>query len=530
MKKITIAGINDLKNGDMKTIPVGEENKILLVKIKDKFYTLAPNCTHYGAPLEEGVLCGATIVCPWHHACFNALTGDMIEPPALDSLPLYETVIEGDSVKVILPDKLEAGRTPKMAAKDLKTDSRSFVIIGAGAAGNTAAQTLREAGFKGNITMITGENRTPYDRPNLSKAYLQGEAPAEWMPLRPAEFFREYGIDIKLNCKVKSLDIASKTVMLEDGDIINYDKVLASPGGVPRKLNVPGSALKNIFYLRSFDNTDEIIAAAKSVGSIAIIGSSFIGMETAISLKERFKVPVTVAGTENAPFEKVFGKEIGRLFMNEHEKHGINFKLGRKILQFEGTDKVKGIILDNSEKINAELVIAGIGVVPATDFITGFKLEKDNSIKVDKFFKASDDFYAAGDCASFPDPLTGSYIRIEHWRTAEQQGRTAAFNMAGIEKEYSADPFFWTVQGDLTLRYTGHAVNWDEQINWGEISSKEFISFFVKDNKVIAAAGSNRDKEMAAVQYLLRLKKLPLPESIRKKSIDILELAASLSD
>ncbi|HSR18163.1 MAG TPA: FAD-dependent oxidoreductase, partial [Ignavibacteriaceae bacterium] len=461
------------------------------------------------------------------HACFNALTGDVIEPPALDSLASYKIKIDGDLVKIILPDKIEMNRPPEMVKKDLNSDSRSFVIIGAGAAGNAAAQSLREAGFKGDITMLTGETRAPYDRPNLSKAYLQGEAPAEWMPLRPAEFFREYGIDIKLNCKVKSLDIASKTIMLEKGDKIKYDKVLAAPGGVPRKLNIPGSALKNIFYLRSFENADEIIDAAENAGSIAVIGSSFIGMETAISLKERFKVPVTVTGTENAPFEKVFGKEIGRLFMNEHEKHGINFKLGRKILQFEGTEKVKGIILDNNEKINAELVIAGIGVVPATDFITVFKLEKDNSIKVDKYFKASDDFFAAGDCASFPDPLTGSYIRIEHWRTAEQQGRTAAFNMAGIEKEYYPDPFFWTVQGDLTLRYVGHASDWDEQITLGEISSKEFITFFVKDDKVVAAAGSNKDKEMAAAQCLLRLKKFPSPSIMRKKPVDLMELASS---
>jgi len=524
LKEISIAKINDINEGEMKAFKINEELKILLIKNNGKISALGANCTHYGAPLEEGVLCGEVIICPWHHACFNAETGNLVEPPARDSLPSYQVKIDGENIIVNVPEPIKQSHIPYMTKEDVGKDKRSYVIIGGGAAGNAAAQALREADYAGKIIMITQENRVPYDRPNLSKDYLQGEAQPEWMPLRSDDFYKEYGIEIKFYSKVESIDFSTKVVLLESGERVKYDKLLLAKGGIPRKLEIEGSELKNIFYLRSFDDTDKIIVASENAKSIAVIGASFIAMETAFSLHERRKVPITIIGMEKVPFEKVFGKEIGMFFQTKHEAHGINFKLNRKPIKIEGKERAESILLDNNERINVDLVIVGVGVKPATDFIKNLHLEDDGSIKVDKYFQAAEDVFASGDIVKFPYKKMDSFIRIEHWRIAEQQGRIAGFNMAGKKVEFDDVPFFWTVQAGTSLRYVGYSAEWDEIITWGEIPSESFISFFVKDKKVHAAAGIGHDKEMAAIQCLIRNNKMPSIEKLRSKSIDLLKI------
>jgi NADPH-dependent 2,4-dienoyl-CoA reductase/sulfur reductase-like enzyme/nitrite reductase/ring-hydroxylating ferredoxin subunit len=521
-KEVSIAKVNDLNNGEMKSFPAGEENEILLTKIDGQFYAVGAHCTHYGAPLAEGVLCNGVIICPWHHACFNAKTGDLLEHPAMDSLRDYEVKIKGDEVIVKIPDQPEPGRLPEMTKKDIESDKRIFIILGGGAAGNAAAQALREAGFKGNIVMITQENRLPYDRPNLSKAYLSGEAPAEWMPLRSEDFYKECGIEVLLNKKVKEVNISNKEIITVDNEKFIYDKLLIATGGTPRKLNVPGSELKNIFYLRSFNDSDNLIQAAKAGAKVVVIGSSFIGMETASGLHER-KLDVTVISPENIPFENVFGEEIGMLFKKAHEEHGIKFKLSSKISKFEGKDKVETVVLENGERIKTDFAVVGIGVKPATDFIKGIDLQKDGSIKVNEFFQVNDSVYAVGDIAQFPDSHSGQSIRIEHWGTAEQQGRVAGFNMTGRPTQFNSSFFFWTEQAGINLKYVGYAKEWDSIYTRGDISSKEFISFFIKNGKVIAAAGNNRDKEIAAVDCLMRKGKVLSEDKLKDKSYELLK-------
>lgn len=524
-REIVVAGKNDLKDGEMKAVSA-EGAEVLLSRIEGKFYAVAAFCTHYGAPLETGLLNGDRIVCPWHHACFSAKTGNLLEPPARNALESYRVKIEGDNVIVLLPGEPAGSRLPKMAARD-KGDRRTFAILGAGAAGNAAAQAMREAGFSGRIVMITYENRSPYDRPNVSKDYLEGTAQPEWMPLRPDDFYEEHGIELLLNNKVMEADIAGKTIKFADGSTLEYDSLLLASGGVPRKLNVPGADLPGVFTLRSFDDADKIISAAGKASRVAIIGASFIGMEAAYSLRQR-KLNVTVIAPETVPFERVFGKEIGKLFQKLHEERGVKFKLNAGVKQFEGEKSLEAVLLSNGKHIEADLAVVGIGVKPATDFLRGIRREPDGSIRVDRFFRAGESVFAAGDIATHPHPHGGTALRIEHWRTAEQQGRIAALNMAGKKTAYNSVPFFWTVQAGLHLRYAGHASDWDEIIIHGEVSAQNFIAFYVKDNRVQAAAASQRDKELCAVEELLRLNKMPAADSLRNQSVGLLTMLSGI--
>ena len=484
-----------------------DETRILLARVGDRFHAVSATCTHYGGPLAEGVLCGTRVMCPWHHAVFNVVNGDMVEPPALDALTCYDVRVEGERVFVTIPEDGSDRRTPAMVQRDTAADSRQFVIIGAGAAGYAAAQTLREEGFRGNVVMITREDRAPYDRPNLSKDYLQGHAEPEWMPLRPEEFFKEHDIQLVLNKEVTLVDRRNKTIVFDGGETMEYDALLVATGGAPVRLNITGSGLKNVFLLRSFADADSIIEATSRSRRAVVVGASFIGMEAAYSLRER-GLDVTVVAPSHEPFEATLGVEIGKLFRQEHESHGVKFKLGSIVFRFEGTHNIEAVTLDNGERIEADMVVIGAGVRPVTHFLEGVELDESGAVVVDSRLHVGDKIYAAGDIASFIDARTGERLRIEHWRTAQQQGRTAACNMIGRDVEFDAVPFFWTRQFDLGLLYVGHAKSWDEIIYRGEVSSRDFLAFYVKDGRILAVAGMNRDREMAEIEEAIRLNTL----------------------
>ena len=521
-KEVTVARSGELKDGEMKQVSVNG-TEILLARIRGKYHAVGAHCTHYGAPLVEGVLSNERIVCPWHHACFNAAKGDLEEPPALDALPCYELRVENENIIVRLPDEATDRRRPTMSKRDPSADGRSFVILGGGAAGYAAAQTLREDGFQGRVLMITREERTPYDRPNLSKDYLQGHAEPEWMPLRGDEFYEEHDIEVLRGKEVARVNITEKAITFKDGDVLHYDSLLLATGGTPRRLNVPGSNLKNIFILRGFSDADEIIEAAKPPSRVVVIGASFIGMETAASLRAR-KLAVTVVAPGEVPFEKTLGPEIGGLLRQVHEAQGVEFKLGASAARFEGDGAVKRVVLDSGERIEADLVVVGVGVRPATDFLEGVELQGDGGLVVDRHMRAAEGVYAAGDIAYFPSAITNERQRIEHWRTAQQQGRVAAHNMAGREVEFDGVPFFWTRQFDVGLLYVGHAASWNEIIYQGEVPAQDFLAFYVKDDRVRAVAGMNRDRDMAAIEELMRLGRMPTPAQLRNGPTDFLEL------
>jgi len=524
-KEFTVAEVGDLKDGEMKQVAAGETN-ILLARVAGNYTAVGATCPHYGAPLVEGALSGASVICPWHHACFNITTGDIEEPPALDALARYDVKIRDGRVLVSVPEAAPDRRTPPLKGRDPE-DDRLFLIIGGGAAGYMAAQTLREDGFRGRIRMITREDRLPYDRPNLSKDYLHGHAEPEWMSLRDGEFFAEHDIEVERSREVTRVEAAARTVTFGDGATQKYDALLVATGGVPRNLSVPGADLKNVFLLRSFADADAIIEAADRASRAVVIGASFIGMEAAYSLTE-CGLSVTVVAPGSVPFEKTLGPEIGALFRRLHESHGVSFRLGASVKRLEGAGRVERVVLEDGESIAAEMVVVGIGVRPATAFLVGVPLDTDGGVIVDSHLRAVEGLYAAGDIARFPDRRTCRRVRIEHWRTAQQQGRVAAHNMAGKEVEYEGVPFFWTRQFDAGLSYVGHAESWDEIIYQGDVAGHDFLAFYVKENRVLAVAGMNRDREMAAIEELMRRDWMSTPAQLRGGRINSAELLAQL--
>ena len=509
-----IARLDELQDGEKRQVTVGETD-VLLVRHGDQVYALGAYCTHNQAPLAQGVIHDDHIVCPWHNAYFNITTGDQQEPPGLDSLPRYGVKIENNQVSVTVPQPASGKRTPEMAQFDPSIDDRTFVILGAGAAGTHAAETLRVAGYQGRIVMVTQEDQLPYDRTTLSKNYFTGKATKEKILLRSSEFYEQHHIEVQLNRTVKAVDIKTKTITFQNQETLTYDSLLIATGGKPRNLEVPGADLKNVFTLRSFADSDAILEAAQSAKQAVVIGSSFIAMEVASGLTQK-DVKVTVVSPDQLPFEKTLGKELGQLFYQVHEEKGVKFEMGRKVERLEGEGTVQTVVLDNGDRILADLVVAGIGVQPATEFLTGIDLNpKDHSIPVDEYLCAAENVYAAGDIARYPNWLTSESMRVEHWRIAAQHGRIAAYNMAGKPTKFRGVPVFWSMQFQFPIRYVGHAAEWDELIIDGDLNKREFIAFYVKDNQVLAAASSKRDTETAAIAELLRLNQMPAPDELR---------------
>lgn len=513
-----VASRHDLAPGEMKQCKAGETD-ILLARHHDEFFATAAYCTHYGAPLAEGALNGKRVVCPWHHACFDISTGKQMEPPGCDSLPGFAVNLRGDDVYVKVPDDAPAMRMVDMH-KPEPDNAQLYAIIGGGAAGQYAAEALRAEGYTGRILMISRDKDYPYDRVNCSKEYLQGEAPEEWMPLRHAGFYDEYGIEIQLETTVTKLDADTKTISLQNGDSIQYDKALICTGGKVRTPDMEGAHLENVFTLRSLEDSSQIQKAGKQSSKAVVVGSSFIGMEGAWSLA-KLGCEVTVVSPEELPFAAKWGDEVGAMIKQLHEENGINFSLGTKVTRLMGDHKVAQVALDNGNTLEADLVLFGIGVAPATSFVNGLALSEDGGIPVDEKLHAGKQVYAAGDVARFP--YKSEDARIEHWRLACQHGRLAGENMAGKDKAYDSVPFFWTAQHGLQIRYLGYTSGYDRIVVDGDIEQREFIAYYIKDGMVKAALGIHRDKEMAALNELIRMDRVPPVKDLEKHQVDLVQ-------
>ncbi len=519
-KEVMVAKVDDLQDGDMKEVEVGEL-KILLTRLDGTFHAIGGECAHYGGPLADGVLSGVHVTCPWHQARFHVKTGELADPPALDSMARFETKVQADKVIVVVPEEASGTVPPALIKRDTQADSRTFVILGGGAAGNAAAQKLRQVGYKGRIILISQESRLPYDRPNLSKGYLAGDAGPDSLPLRSESFYQEADIELKLGERVSQVNPHNKTIIFRYGDSMTYDSLLLATGGQARQLEVPGAGLTNVLTLRSADDCDRIIDAAGQASQAVVVGTSFIGMETAAALKKR-GLSVTVVGRGSVPFKSSLGPEIGTMFQQILEENGVSFKLGRKVARFEGEARVQEVVLDNKERLPADLVLVGVGVHPATDYLHEVEINPDGSVTVDKYLSAAEGLYAAGDIARFPDWRTGELIRIEHWQLAELHGFNAALNMSGQPTEFTGVPLFWTEQYEPYLYYVGHAHAWDEIIWHGKTADRKFVAFYIKNNRILAAAGCEYDHGMAYISDLMRTDSLPTPAQLRSGKTDLL--------
>lgn len=504
-QKKKIAHVNDLSNGEIKKVAVNDDLEVVLAKVDGAFFAVYGKCTHYGAPLGDGALNGNRLICPWHHACFDIKTGKHLEAPGIDGLQTYDVTVEGDSVWMTVPENI-FDRIPNKMNKAVTTNREKYVVIGGGAAGAYAVEGIREAGFTGHVIMVSKEDEVPYDRPNCSKDYLADEAPEAWMPLRDKNFYEDYDIQLMLGKEVRTIDVESRSITFHDGEQLVYDKLLLCTGGTPRQLNIDGIDLENIYTLRSLADSRRIREVGKQVKKAVVIGSSFIGLEGAQSLQQ-LDCAVTVVAPEEVPFGKIFGNKIGKKIKQWHEDAGITFKLGRKVQRFAGNQKVERVILDNGETIEADLVLVGIGVQPATQLLQGIQLAEDGGVPVDAYLAANEHLYAAGDVAHYP--YDGATARIEHWKVAAQQGRIAGMNMAGKKQAYAAVPFFWTIQQGTPLQYVGHVRDFDDIIFDGAPDGDQFIAFYTKNNEPKAALGMGRDKDLAIVQELMYNDQMP---------------------
>jgi len=466
---------------------------VLLVRAGTVVHAMGAKCTHYGGPLAEGVFDGSTVRCPWHHACFRPDTGEAVHAPAIDPVPCYSVEQRGGRLFV-------TGTMSKPAAPSQSTNvPSSILIVGGGAAGFAAAEMLRRQGYQQPVTMISADDAGPYDRPNISKDYLAGKAPEEWIPLRPQDWYQQTNVELLTSRRAARLKPDQRAVELDDGRRLEYGALLLATGASPIKLNVPGSQLPHVHYLRTLHDSRAIIARAANARSAVVVGASFIGLEVAASLRTR-NVEVHVVAPEDIPMQRVLGAELGRFVREVHEQQGVQFHLGQTVTSINE----QSVTLKNGTKLDADLVVVGIGVRPNLELAEQAGLRIDRGVVVDEYLRTSGpNIWAAGDIARWPDRYSGASIRVEHWVVAEQQGQAAARNMLGQNQPYTAAPFFWSAHYDVAINYVGAAPEWDEAKVVGSIADRSCLVAYRQKGKTLAVASVNRDADSLRIQVAM---------------------------
>jgi NADPH-dependent 2,4-dienoyl-CoA reductase/sulfur reductase-like enzyme/nitrite reductase/ring-hydroxylating ferredoxin subunit len=458
---------------------------VLLARKGGEFFAVAATCTHYGAPLVDGLVVGSTIRCPWHHAAFCLRDGAVTRPPALDNLKCWR--VEQVDGRVFVRDAMPVAQppTPRIAQAPA-----SVVIVGGGAAGNAAAQTLRREGYDGPITVWSADASLPYDRPNLSKDYLAGTASPAWLPLRLPAFYAGHHIDIQCDHRVTGLDPQRKEITLSDGRRERYGALLIATGATPIRLGIPGGSLPHVVVLRTLADCNALIARLGNARQCVVVGAGFIGLEAAAALRIRgLEVHVVMRGAH--PMERVLGTELGQMLRTLHESHGVSFHIA-EVTEIE-PHRVR---LSTGDDLAADVVLTGIGVQPEVTLPQAAGLVIDRGVVVNEYLQTSaSDVYAAGDIARWPDPRTGEHIRVEHWVVAERQGVVAARNMLGQHKRFSAVPFFWTQHYDVAINYVGHAERWDRVDIDGVPAAQACTATYWRNNRKLAVATVGRDLE-----------------------------------
>ncbi|THH41218.1 FAD-dependent oxidoreductase [Neolewinella litorea] len=505
--------LSQLPAGHMHAVKVGDYD-VLLANVAGEVYAVENKCSHYQFALTKGALCEFRVRCPLHHACFDVRTGEQIEAPGMDGLPKFKVEIADDQ---ILVSEEPVAENASLAVPDgsvpAPTNGRyDHVIVGAGAAAAYAVESIRSLDREASILVVGDEDQPPYDRTAVTKNFLQEDAAAEDLSLRSMDFYRKHGVTFRAGSRVQALDLNAKTVGFADGSLVAYGNVLMATGGTPRRLSVPGADLAGVHTIRKPEDAQSVRSAVSQGTEVVIVGGSFIGLEAAMSLGKRGG-KITVVTPEEVLFGKVFGAPIGQYVRDLHEAAGVTFRLGRKVKAIEGDDRVTGVQLDDGSTLPADLVVVGIGVRPATDYVQGIAFQRDHSILVDGHLAAhGKNAWAAGDIATYPD--REGTVRIEHWKVAGQQGRIAGLNMAGQREAYHMVPFFWTNQQGVNFRYVGHAKDYDHIVLDGTPGQTPFLAFYIRDRHVQACLGVKRDAEAAAINELMALGKMPAVDKL----------------
>ncbi len=402
-----------------------------------------------------------------------------------------------------------------------------IVIVGAGLAGAKAAETLRDQGFEGRVTLIGDERHRPYERPPLSKGYLQGTAEQESVFVHPASWYGTNAIDLRLDVRAKAVHASAHEVILADGERLAYDALILATGSSPRRLSVPGADRAGVHYLRRLDDSDRLRASFARAGRVAVIGGGWIGLEVAAAARTA-GLAVTILELEQLPLLRVLGPRVAQVFADLHRDHGVDLRCEVRV---EGiladAESVRGVELGTGEVVDADLVVVGVGITPNTALADGAGLDVANGIRVDEHLRTSDpDIYAAGDVANAYHPLLGRHLRVEHWANALHQGPVAARAMLGQDAVYDRLPYFYTDQYDLGMEYTGHAEpgSYDRVVTRGDIAGREFLAFWLDHDRVLAGMSVNIWDVTADIADLVRSGRPVQPDALADHDVPLTEL------
>jgi 3-phenylpropionate/trans-cinnamate dioxygenase ferredoxin reductase subunit len=384
------------------------------------------------------------------------------------------------------------------------TPTSTFVIVGAGLAGAKAAETLRAEGFDGRLLLVGEEAERPYERPPLSKAYLRGEADRDSLYVHPEEFYAANDIELRPSTPVRSIHPAGRQLQLASGEQIGYQRLLLTTGSASRRLGLPGAELDGVHYLRTRRDADTLAAAAHAT-HVVVVGTGWIGSEAAASLRQLGR-EVTLIGPDTAPLARVLGPEIGRVYRDLHADHGVRLLLETRVAGFRGRGRVEAVVTDDGRTIGCDLVLVGAGAIPRTELAEAAGLPVRDGVLVNEQLEAvgAAGVYAAGDVAAAWHPRYQTYLRVEHWANALNQGPAAARNMLGVLTPYARLPYFYSDQYDLGMEYSGLAVDWDRVMVRGDLATREFIAFWLKDQRVIAGMSANIWDVTEPIQALIR--------------------------
>ncbi len=402
-----------------------------------------------------------------------------------------------------------------------------YLIIGGSTAGNSAAETLRKEGFDGRITLVGRESDRPYDRPPLSKEFLRGEKEEEKVYFKPVEFYQEQEIELKLGASASRLDTANRTVELESGESLSYDKLLLATGSRARKLDIPGNRLNGVHYLRTIGSSRRLAADIEKGSRVVLVGAGFIGLEVAASCRMK-GLEVTVLEIEDVPLRHAIGEELGNICADIHRDQGVELRLGEGIKEIQGDGRAERVITSSGAELPCDVVVIGVGARPETRLVEDSNVETGDGIIVDEYCQTNvPGIYSAGDAASWWHPGLGRRIRVEHWDNAINQAAVAARNMLGGQESYSPVLYFWSDQYDCNLQYVGEAHDWDNMLYRGNPKDRKFSAFFIKDGLVQATFSVNSFRDINASRRLIA-DKVPIDErQLVDPDVNLRKLGAS---
>ncbi|CAG9559290.1 unnamed protein product [Danaus chrysippus] len=515
-----VCKVNDINENEMKVFDIGEDGKVLVVKQKGEINALGPKCTHYGAPLSQGALGDGRIRCHWHGACFNLKTGDIEDFPGFDSLPCYQvTITKKGEVKVrAKKSDLKTNKRTKELVEVTELEDTSVVIVGGGPSGGTCAETLRNEGFKGKITLICKEKYLPYDRVKVSKVSQIPEVSK--LEARTSDYYSKAKIDVIRDNEVTNVNTEEKYVECKDGKKVSYNYLYLASGTKPRVPDIPGVGMKNIFTVRDYDDSVNIFTALgdQKDKNVVVLGFGFIGLEIASTCVAKAK-SMTVVGKDTAPLANVFGTSVGQNLQKLFEDNGINFVFETTIVKCDGENGyIKSVELANGSVLPADMLILGVGTTYYTDYLkgSGVNMRPDGSIEVNEMLETNvKNVYAGGDIAYAPVfALNNAKSTIGHIGLAQYHGLNVAKTIAGKGSPIRAVPFFWTMLFGKSIRYAGSGRAASSQIV-GDVSELKFVIFFFDEaEKVIAVASCMRDPVVSQFAELLSQGK-----SVHKKDL-----------